>query len=127
MYRQVKFYLMIHPERAPHYLGHNPLQQLPTRRSTSIGLVMVITGFTMYGQSNPGGLIRRRRYGSRSCSAECRSCGSCTTCSTWFFLIFVPIHIYLAIRADLLERGGTMSSIVSGGRFVPKDEEFIDG
>jgi Ni,Fe-hydrogenase I cytochrome b subunit len=45
---------------------------------------------------------------------------------TWFFLIFIPIHIYLAVRADVMERGGTMSSIVSGGRFVPKDEEYVD-
>ena len=38
---------------------------------------------------------------------------------TWVFLIFIPIHVYLAIRADLLERGGTISSIITGGRFVP--------
>jgi Ni,Fe-hydrogenase I cytochrome b subunit len=46
--------------------------------------------------------------------------------ATWLFLIFIPIHIYLAIRADLLERTGVISSIVSGGRFVPSDEKFID-
>lgn len=27
LYKQVKYYLMIRPEKAPHYLGHNPLQQ----------------------------------------------------------------------------------------------------
>jgi Ni,Fe-hydrogenase I cytochrome b subunit len=46
--------------------------------------------------------------------------------ATWLFLIFIPIHIYLAIRADLLERTGVISSIISGGRFVPADEKFID-
>jgi Ni,Fe-hydrogenase I cytochrome b subunit len=45
---------------------------------------------------------------------------------TWAFLIFVPIHIYLALRADLLERTGTISSIVSGGRFVRTDVEYVD-
>ena len=45
---------------------------------------------------------------------------------TWGFLIFIPIHVYLAIRADLLERTGVMSSIVSGGRFVPADRKFVD-
>src|SRR5574338_511871 len=28
LWKQVKYYLMIQPEKAPHYLGHNPLQQL---------------------------------------------------------------------------------------------------
>jgi Ni,Fe-hydrogenase I cytochrome b subunit len=46
---------------------------------------------------------------------------------TWLFLTFIPIHIYLAIRADHLERTGVISSIISGGRFVPADEKYIDG
>jgi Ni,Fe-hydrogenase I cytochrome b subunit len=45
---------------------------------------------------------------------------------TWAFLIFIPIHVYLAIRADQLERTGVISSIVSGGRFVPADKKFVD-
>jgi Ni,Fe-hydrogenase I cytochrome b subunit len=45
---------------------------------------------------------------------------------TWAFLIFIPIHIYLALRADLLERTGTISSIISGGRFVPSDVTHVD-
>jgi Ni,Fe-hydrogenase I cytochrome b subunit len=46
--------------------------------------------------------------------------------ATWAFLIFIPIHIYLAIRADHLERTGVISSIISGGRFVPTDHHFVD-
>jgi Ni,Fe-hydrogenase I cytochrome b subunit len=45
---------------------------------------------------------------------------------TWLFLTFIPIHVYLSIRADLLERTGVVSSIVSGGRFVPTDHHFVD-
>jgi Ni,Fe-hydrogenase I cytochrome b subunit len=46
--------------------------------------------------------------------------------ATWGFLIFIPIHVYLAMRADLLERGGAISSIISGGRFVPSKQKFVD-
>ncbi len=42
------------------------------------------------------------------------------------FVIFFPVHLYLALRADLLERTGTISSIISGGRFVPKDQHYVD-
>jgi Ni/Fe-hydrogenase 1 B-type cytochrome subunit len=44
----------------------------------------------------------------------------------WFFFIFVPVHIYLAVRADYIERGGVVSSILTGGRFIPSDESFED-
>ena len=42
------------------------------------------------------------------------------------FLIFVPVHAYLALRADLLERDGTISSIISRGRFVRTDVTYVD-
>ena len=45
---------------------------------------------------------------------------------TWVFVIFVPLHIYLAARADVWEHQGSISSIISGGRFVPKDVHFVD-
>ena len=45
---------------------------------------------------------------------------------TWLFLTFIPIHIYLAIRADNLEHTGVISSIITGGRFVKADEKFVD-
>ena len=56
MVRQVK-YLMIHPEKAPHYLGHNPLQQLSYTGIYLLAVLEIATGFTLYGQSNPGGLF----------------------------------------------------------------------
>lgn len=127
MNRQVKFYLMIHPERAPHYLGHNPLQQVAYTMVYVMGLVMVITGFAMYGQANPEGLIRAATLWVPQLFGSMQMVRLVHHVLAWFFLIFIPIHIYLAVRADLLERSGTMSSIVSGGRFVPTDEEFIDG
>jgi len=45
---------------------------------------------------------------------------------SWVFVIFVPLHVYLTLRVDLLGRSGTISSIVSGGRFRPTDVEFED-
>jgi Ni/Fe-hydrogenase 1 B-type cytochrome subunit len=126
MFKQIKFYLLIHPERAPHYLGHNPFQQLFYTLVYVVGLVMVITGFAMYGQANPGGLIRAATLWVPQLFGGMQNVRLIHHVVTWFFLIFIPIHIYLAVRADLLERTGTMSSIISGGRFVPADKEFID-
>jgi Ni/Fe-hydrogenase b-type cytochrome subunit len=127
MYRQVKFYLLIHPERAPRYLGHNPLQQVSYTLVYVVGLIMATTGFAMYGQANPAGMIRALTRWVPELLGGMQPVRLVHHVTSWFFLIFVPIHVYLAIRADFLERSGTLSSIITGGRFVPADRDFIDG
>lgn len=124
--RMVKFYLMIKPEQAPHYLGHHPLQQLSYTMIYGLAALMAITGFALYGQSNPGGFIYGATNWIGALFGGMPVVRFVHHVGTWGFLIFIPIHVYLAIRADLLERTGVMSSIVSGGRFVPADREFVD-
>lgn len=124
--KQVKYYLMIHPEKAPHYLGHNPLQQLSYTAIYGLALLQVITGFAMYGQSDPGGLFFTAFGWVAPLLGGMPVVRFVHHVTTWAFLIFIPIHVYLATRADLLERGGAISSIISGGRFVPSDRKFED-
>jgi Ni/Fe-hydrogenase b-type cytochrome subunit len=126
LFKQVKFYLMIRPEEAPRYLGHNPLQQLSYTFLYLVAAIMVATGFTLYGQSNPGGIWYGLTNWMVPVFGGLQIVRWVHHVLTWLFLIFIPIHIYLAIRADLLERTGTISSIVSGGRFVPSDVDFED-
>jgi Ni/Fe-hydrogenase 1 B-type cytochrome subunit len=124
--RMVKYYLMIDPEGAPHYLGHNPLQQLSYTFMYLVGATMVVTGFAMYGQSNPNGFIWTLFHWVPNVLGGLQMVRSIHHIFTWIFLIFIPIHVYLALRAEVMERTGTISSIISGGRFVPKDEDFVD-
>ena len=124
--RMVKFYLMIRPEQAPHYLGHHPLQQLSYTMIYGLAAVMTITGFALYGQSNPGGFIYGATNWIGALFGGMPVVRFVHHVGTWGFLIFIPVHVYLAIRADLLERTGVMSSIVSGGRFVPSDRKYVD-
>lgn len=126
LFRQVKFYLMIRPEQAPHYLGHNPLQQLSYTGIYGAAAVMVVTGFALYGQSNPGGFFYTLTNWIVPLLGGLQIVRWVHHVFTWAFLIFIPIHVYLAIRADVLETGGTVSSIVTGGRFVPADQHFDD-
>lgn len=125
-YQQIKFYLMIRPEEAPHYLGHNPMQQFSYTAMYGVALVQVVTGFAMYGQSRPGGLWYTLFGWVVPLLGGIQVVHFVHHVFTWAFLIFIPIHIYLALRADLLERTGTISSIVSGGRFVRKDVDYVD-
>jgi Ni/Fe-hydrogenase 1 B-type cytochrome subunit len=127
LFQMIRYYLMIHPQRGPHYLGHNPLQQFAYTGVYVVVLIMVITGFTLYGQSNPGGAIDRLFGWTAVLVGGMPIVRFIHHVMTWALLIFLPIHIYLAIRADRLEGTASISSIVSGGRFVPKDQEYIDG
>ncbi len=126
LYRMVKYYLMIHPERAPHYLGHNPLQQLSYTLVYVLTLVMVLTGFALYGQSNPGGVIYVAFAWVPHLLGGLQVVRFVHHVTTWFFLIFIPFHIYLAVRSDVIERSSAITSIVSGGRFVEADERYAD-
>jgi Ni/Fe-hydrogenase 1 B-type cytochrome subunit len=126
MVKQVKYYLMIRPEKAPHYLGHNPMQQLSYTGIYLVAALMVISGFTLYGQSNPGGLIYSATNWLVPIVGGLQIVRWIHHVLTWVFLIFVPLHVYLAIRADFLERGGSISSIITGGKFVPSDHKFED-
>ena len=124
--RQVKFYLMIQPEKAPRYLGHNPLQQWSYTGIFVVALVMVCTGFALYGLSNPQGIFFRAFGWVHTLLGGAQGTRFVHHVLTWVFIIFIPVHIYLASRADVWEHQGSISSIISGGRFVPEHEEFVD-
>ena len=126
MVKQVKFYAMIEPEKAPHYLGHNPLQQMSYTGIYVAGILAVVTGFAMYGQADPDGLLYKgfNWVGMAFGGFPVVRCGQHVL--TWVFAACVPIHIYLAIRADHLERTGVISSIITGGRFVPTTQHYVD-
>lgn len=127
LFKQVKYYLMVRPEEAPRYLGHNPLQQLSYTGLYLVTVLMVITGFALYGQSNPNGIWYALFNWVGRLLGGMPVVRFVHHAAAWVFVIFVPIHVYLAVRADHMERTGTISSIISGGRFVPVDEQFEDG
>ena len=125
LWRQLKHYLLIEKE-APRYLGHNPMQQLSYTALYALTAVMVVTGFAMYGQANPGGFFHLTFGWVTGLFGHIQTVRFVHHVLTWVFLIFIPIHVYLTLRADLLENTGTVSSIVSGGRYVPSDATFED-
>ena len=127
LWRMIKYYLMIHPERAPRYLGHNPLQQLFYTLTYAIAGIMVVTGFVLFGQANPSGLMMHTFGRLAPLVGGMQMVRVIHHAATWYFPMFFIFHVYLAVRADLLERSGAMSSMVSGGRFVPVEDQYADG
>lgn len=127
LWQQVRAYLLIEPEKAPQYLGHNPLQQFFYTLLYGVAILMIATGFALYGEHDPAGFFHAAftswlgpLFGGIQRVRFIHHIG------VWFFMVFVPVHVYLAMRMDLLEQTGTVSSIISGGRFVDPKVKYVD-
>lgn len=124
--RQARAYVLVRPEEAPPYLGHNPLQQMSYTMLYAIAAAQVVTGFALYGQYNSAGIFYRAFNWIGPLLGGIPNVRFIHHEITWVFAIYLPIHVYLSIRADVLEHNSTISSIVSGGRMVPADAKFQD-
>lgn len=127
MGRMAKHYLMIDKGKSPEYLGHNPLQQMSYTGVYVVTIVMVLTGFALYGQADPGGFFYQTFGWVTGVFGGVQATRFVHHILTWVYIVFIPLHVYLALRVDILEGTGTISSIVSGGRFLPADQEYEDG
>lgn len=124
--RQIRYYLVFLHEKAPHYLGHNPLQQLSYTALYAVTLVQVVTGFALYGLSNPDGFFYATFGWVSPFLGGAQVVRFVHHIMTWYFAIFVPVHLYFAVRADVTEREASISSMVSGGRFRRTDLTYED-
>lgn len=119
-------YLFIYPERSPHFLGHNPLQQISYTAIYALVVIQILTGFTMYGLSNPDGVFFSAFGWVAPLFGGIQVVRFVHHVATWAFILFIPVHIYLSVRADALHREARVSSMISGGRFVRDDIEYVD-
>jgi Ni/Fe-hydrogenase b-type cytochrome subunit len=121
-----KAYLFIRVEEAPQYLGHNPLQQLSYTGIYALAAAQVATGFYLYGLHDPGGFFFTWFGWVGSALGGAQMVRFYHHVLTWLWLVFVPVHVYLAVRADVIHGESTVSSIVSGYRHVRADVEYVD-
>lgn len=43
----------------------------------------------------------------------------------WFIILFVIVHVYMAIRADFTEKGGEISSMFSGIKYMEEEPDDV--
>jgi Ni/Fe-hydrogenase b-type cytochrome subunit len=126
MYRVIRRYLAL-GHKSPHWLGHNPLQQFTFTLLYGVALTHVITGFSMYGLSNPDGFFASAFGWVSPLFGGHQIVRFVHHVATWYYVAWLPVHIYLSLRADLVHREARVSSIVGGFRFVRDDIDFVDG
>lgn len=126
MFRVGRSYLFIRQEEAPQYLGHNPLQQMSYTGIYVLALIQVVTGFYLFGLASPGGFFFNTFGWVGTLAGGAQIVRFVHHTVTWLWLMFIPIHVYLSIRSDVVHRESTISSIISGNRTVRADVEFVD-
>jgi Ni/Fe-hydrogenase 1 B-type cytochrome subunit len=126
MWRVLRAYLFVRPAEAPHYMGHNPIQQLSYTALYGVALIQVLTGFYLYGLADPGGLFFTSFGWVGAVLGGAQVVRFVHHVLIWFWLIFLPVHVYLTVRADVLHKESRVSSIVSGERYVRADVDFVD-
>jgi Ni/Fe-hydrogenase 1 B-type cytochrome subunit len=115
---EVKWYLFMTREPKK-YVGHNPLATLAMHLMFVWGAVfMMITGLALYGE---GAGMDSWQYAWFS-SWVLPLFGNSQWVHTyhhlgmWVILIFVMVHIYAAVREDIMSRQSILSTMISGWR-----------
>lgn len=125
LYRVGRNYLLCIFEHGPHYIGHNPLQQVAYTGIYLIALLAILTGFCLYSAYDANHWLFGYFFWLNGLIGI-QYVRLIHLFMLWIFLAFIPIHVYLAIRADTVEREGAISSIFSGGRWCRKGTRFED-
>lgn len=102
--------------------SHKPYIRNPLARTAYFGLFLllifeVITGFAMYGRSNPDGFWDKMFGWIIPMLGGEYQVHRWHHIVAWIIVLFVVIHVYMVVREDILEKDGEVSSMVNGNKF----------
>jgi len=119
---EVRWYAFL--EREPKkYVGHNPLAHLVMVAIITVGgIVMAVTGFALYGEQAGMGSWQERLFGwVIPWVGQSQDVRLWHHWGLWVIVCFVIIHVYVAIREDIVSRQSLISTMVSGWRMFKDD------
>ena len=115
---EIKWYLFIVKEPKK-YVGHNPLAQLAMFLFFTVGAVyMICTGFALYGEAQGINSWTYRLFGwvISAVGGNSQQVHAWHHMGLWVTVIFVILHVYAAIREDIMSRQSMISTMISGWR-----------
>ena len=121
---ELRWYLFL--ERQPKkYIGHNPLAQLAMFCFITLGLTfMIVTGFALYGEGQQAGGWAHDLFTVWVIPlfGQSQDVHTWHHLGMWWIIIFMIIHIYVAIREDIMSRQSIVSTMISGHRTFKDDD-----
>jgi Ni/Fe-hydrogenase 1 B-type cytochrome subunit len=119
---EVRWYAFLEKEPKK-YIGHNPLAHLFIVAIITIGgFFMVITGFALYAEQTFPGSWQDRLFGWLiPLVGQSQDVRLWHHWGMWIIVVFVMMHVYVAIREDILSRQSLISTMISGWRMFKDD------
>lgn len=125
-FQQIKYYLFMGEH--PHLRGaYNPLQFIAYIGLYLMVFAICLTGMIMYVHNYQGGGIGLALYDyMRPIEAMMGGLAMVREIHhivMWGILIFIPIHIYMAIFNSIMGKEGSMDAIISGYKYTRPDSK----
>lgn len=117
LFGQAAYYLFLRKE-AHLWVGHNPLAQLAMLLMFVLGSIfMIVTGFGLYAQQWGWGLTMMNLFGWVTVLfGDPQTVRTLHHLGMWYLLLFAMIHIYMAIREDIMSNQTIISTMTNGLR-----------
>lgn len=117
VFTMIKWYAFLIP-RPGRYVGHNPLARLAMFGCfLMLTLFMIVTGFALYGEGAGAGSWQEKLFGwVIPLFGQSQDVHTWHRLGMWGMVIFVSLHVYAAIREDIMGRQSIVSTMISGHR-----------
>lgn len=115
--RELRWYLFL--EKLPYkYVGHNPMGHLFMFLFVTVAaILMIFTGFALYGEGMGLGSWQDRMFGwVIPLLGGSQATHSWHHLGMWGIVTFVILHVYAAVREDIMSRQTMISTMISGQR-----------
>jgi len=126
---EAKWYLFLTKEPRK-YTGHNPMAVISMHLMMVWGTVfMIITGFALYGEGTGYDSWQFTMFSAWVIPlfGQSQDVHTFHHLAMWVIIIFAIIHIYVAIREDIMSRQSLISTMISGWRIFKDKRDVDDG
>lgn len=129
VWHEIKWYSFMAKEPRK-YIGHNPLATLAMHIMLLWGVIfMIVTGFALYGEGTGMGSWQFSLFSSWVIPlfGQSQDVHTWHHLGMWYILVFVMIHMYVAVREDIMSRQSIVSTMISGWRMFKDNRDIDDG
>jgi len=119
-----KFYIMLRP-RPPRVVGHNPLAGATYVLVFFLYGLMVVTGFALYSVNAHTSYMGMWQF-LLPIFHGAQGARWIHHVTMWLLIGFAVHHVFSALLMARVEKNGTLDSIFSGYKFLPKDHQVDD-
>jgi Ni/Fe-hydrogenase 1 B-type cytochrome subunit len=119
---ELRWYLFLE-SRPKKYVGHNPLAQIAMFFFMTLGLIfMIITGFGLYAEGQKSAWADVLFGWTIPLVGGSQNLHTIHHLGMWAIVVFTILHIYAAIREDIMSRQSMVSTMISGTRTFKDDD-----